>query len=131
MAMWSTTSRQVGPGSWLEKALARFKHQPGEFDCAVRVISGTVVGETERWKYRRSALDRLVVQDSAAAMPVLTLSHGPDIRLRVVFTGEHFDGRPPVRQFHAIWPAIVVDTQARIEIAADAGMAEQFRIPVR
>lgn len=110
-AGWRTSS----PGSWLARFIERNRRQDGEFDCAVRVLTGTVAGESGRWAYRRSAVDPLLEGD------VLTLNHGvlPDrARLRLRIDGEPYSAGPPVRPNHLVWRAIEADTGATVELAA-------------
>jgi hypothetical protein len=49
------------PGSVLAKLLDRFAPVPNSFECGVRVVSGALTGEGTRWRYRRSAVDPLVI----------------------------------------------------------------------
>ena len=111
------------PSSWLGRLLERRARHPDEFDCALRVVSGHVDGESERWRYRRSAVDPLVRADG-----VVHLNHGTVARLQLRFTGPRLT-RPGLRQYHVAWPATEVRTGARVEVAADPSEAVRFRIP--
>jgi hypothetical protein len=110
------------PGSWLDRWLQRRRAHPEEFLCAVRVVAGSVPGESARWGYRRSAVDRFRDGD------VVTLNHGDTVRLRLRFTGEQLPGGGRLRQYHVVWPAVEVGTGARVEVAADAGEAVRLGI---
>lgn len=104
------------PDSWLDRWLQRHRWHPDEFLCAVRVVAGAVPGESERWSYRRSAVDQ------GRAGGVVTLNHGvPPTVLRLRFTGEQLPGSGRLRHLHVVWPAHEVATGALVEIAADAG----------
>ena len=114
------------PSSLFGGFLARRARHPDEFDCAVRVLAGSVPGESRRWRYRRSAVDPLMPE-----WDVVTLTHG-NVVLRLSFTGETrprcdatFGG---VRLTHRVWPATEVGTGAELEVAADAGEAVRFHL---
>ncbi len=108
--------------SVLGHVLAKRARHPDEFDCAVRVVAGAVPGEATRWRYRRSAVDPLMLD-----WDIITVTHG-SVVLRLRFTGENRPRSGSVRVHHRIWPATDVPTGASVEIAADAGEAVRFRL---
>jgi len=114
---WRTPS----PGSWLARLLERSRRQDGEFDCAVRVVSGEIAGESGRWSYRRSAIDPLRAGD------VFTLNHGVQPKrtlLRLRLQGEPRAADAHTRPEHLVWSALEVDTGAIVELAAAPGAFE-------
>ena len=120
------------PEGWIRPLLARRKarrtRHPSEFACAVRVIEGVVPGESSKWSYRRSAVDRLVVQDPDTLSPIITLTHGAGVRLTIRFTGSESPGAPPIQPHHKVWEAIETTTGAHIEVAADPFEADRLKI---
>lgn len=76
-ASWYPNAARPSPGSWLAAYLDRHDGQRDTFLCGLRVLSGAVAGETHRWRYRRSAIDALVLDG------VHTLHHGSDVTLRL------------------------------------------------
>lgn len=115
--------RKSSPGSLLATLSARRARHPDEFACGVRVVEGTVPGESRRWSYRPSAVDPLVPDDGAVG-----LNHGSTTRLRLRFTGAGRRGSPPVRPHHVVWPATELGSGARVEVAADPGEADRLRV---
>ena len=132
MAEWPRVpAARPASGTLLDRLLKRKQRHPDEFDCAVRVVEGAVPGESARWRYRRSAVDPLVEQVPMTRQPVITLYHGPEVRLRIRFTGEQRPGSATLRRYHVIWPGTELTTGARVEVAADVSEADRLHIPGR
>jgi hypothetical protein len=109
-----------GAGSLLGRFFARRQRHPDEFDCAVRVVAGTVDGETDQFRYRRSALDPLVLDD------VHELTHGT-VRLRLRGFGEPRSVTGlRVRSDHVVWSAELADGSATVELAADVEVTSRL-----
>ncbi len=108
------------PGSLLGRRLSRGAE---EFRCAVRVVEGEVPGESARWSYRSSGVDRF------REGGLTTLTHGVGTRLRVRFTAAPQPGRWPLRAHHFVWPAVEVESGARIEVAAHPDETERLGAP--
>ena len=99
---------------------ARNRH-PDEFACAVRVVAGSVPGETSRWSYRRSAVDRLRTDH---AQSTVHLRHGRVV-LRLTVTGDPRPA-PGLRRNHVAWPATDSRTGATVEIGAHCDREREF-----
>ena len=104
-------------GSLLGRWLARGVRHPDAFVCGVRVLSGVVPGEGERWRYRRSAVDRLV------SAGVITLNHGSQVvlRLRLDVAEDQLATPARTRPGHVVRSAVEQTTGARVAISADVG----------
>jgi hypothetical protein len=109
---------QSSPNSLLGRWLERRRRHPGEIDCAIRVVSGTVEGESARWSYRRSAFDPLVVDG------VRVFVHGTT-RLRLRFGDEVGVSGHGVRPRHVVLDAAEADTGAAVQWAGDRGVAAE------
>lgn len=106
----------------LSRLLGRRAHHPDEFECAVRVVSGSIPGESAKWRYRRSAVDPFMPE-----VDVVTVTHG-DVVLRLRFTGSGQPRNGNVRLHHRVWPAVELTSGARVEVAADAGEAVRLHV---
>ena len=108
--------------SLLGRLLARRVRHPEEFGSAVRVVEGEVPGEGARFRYRRSALDPLVVDGARE------FTHGA-VRMRLaadLAVGR--TGVPGARPGHLVWRAHLADGSAVVEIAADVDVAARFGV---
>jgi hypothetical protein len=112
------------PGSWLANWLERQRPHPDSFVCGVRTIDGTVPGQSQRWRYRRSAVDRLRVGD------VLTLHHGAKDTLRLRMDAEPYwpGSGPRPRPGLTVLVATVVGSGARVMVAVPPGQAVRFGV---
>ena len=101
-------------GRWLK----RHERYDAEFDCGVRVRSGVLAHESDRWRHRRSAVDPLRVDG------VVLLNHGTQSTLRL-----RLDDAEPgtgARPRHVAVGALEVDTGARVELSFDAADLYRF-----
>lgn len=112
------------PGSWLANWLERQRRHPDTFDCGVRTLDGTVPGESPRWQYQRSAVDRRRVGD------VVTLRHGTKVTLRLRMDPEPYwlGSGPRPRPGLIVLVATVADTRARLLIAVPPGELVRFGV---
>lgn len=107
-------------GSLLATWLERLTPHPDSFVCGVRVRDGALRGERARWRYRRSAVDRLVLGG------VVTLYHGK-VRLRVRFAGPVGDARPlGVRPGYVVWAGTEQSSGAKILVTFPVGQTHRF-----
>jgi hypothetical protein len=116
---FSSNASRPSPGSFLDRWLAKRAAHADTFDCGVRVLSGVVVGEGPRWRYRRSATDPLIVRG------VVTLYHGPKITLHLT-PEPGADAGPRLRPGHVQLSAVVRGSGARIQVSVPAGDLERF-----
>jgi hypothetical protein len=78
-----SNSIRPAAGSLIDRLMNRAAGHPGSFVCGVRVVTGEVAGESRNWRYRSSAVDRLVSDG------IVTLNHGTDVVLRLrIASGE-------------------------------------------
>jgi hypothetical protein len=112
-------SQRPSPGSLLARWLERTASHPDSFVCGVRVVSGVVDGESRRWRYRRSAVDPLVVDG------VTVLYHGDRaLRLRSLrFDDRGVDGAA-ARPGFVVGSALEQSSGARVLVACAAGRVE-------
>ena len=88
----------------------------------MRVVTGSLDGESARWRYRRSAVDPY-----SPELDVVVLTHG-SVVLRLRFTGGEVPRTGMLRSTHRVWPATELTSGATVEVAADAGEAVRLRL---
>jgi hypothetical protein len=121
---FSPNAGRPSPGSWLANWLDRQRSHPDTFNCGVRTVDGAVPGESGRWKYRRSAVDRLRLDD------VVTLHHGTKDTLRLRMDADPYwqGSGPRPRQGLIMLVATVVDSGARLVVAVPPGEVVRFGV---
>jgi len=104
--------------------LARQRPHPDSFDCGVRTVDGTVPGESHRWRYRRSAVDRLRLGD------VVTLHHGTKDTVQLRMDAEPYwqGSGPRPRQGLIVLVGTVVGSGARLLVAVPPGEVVRFGV---
>lgn len=125
MSLWrSGNPIRPAPDSLLDKVVAGFLHpDPNLFACGVRVLRGSVPGESGRWRFRRSALDRY--EDGHTR----TLRHGRTalvLRDPVVFPAA--TSERPRRNGHALFVATEEHTGADLLLSVAVGQLDRFGI---
>lgn len=60
----SLNASRAGVGSWLGRRREQQARKGSTFLCGVRVVSGSVAGESRHWRFRQSAADEYVVDES-------------------------------------------------------------------
>jgi hypothetical protein len=110
--------------SSVPKWLNREPHHPDSFQCGVRVVEGQIGGEGRRWKYRQSAVDRLIVDQ------VVTLTHGVGhvLRLRVAAEWAPHPDQAGLRVSYAVFRAVEQTSGAMLEITVSQDDLERFGI---
>jgi hypothetical protein len=115
-----SNSRRPSPGSWISSWLLQRRH-PDAFGCGVRVVEGAVAGESSRWRFRDSAIDR------HASGEVIALNHGSKVSLRLR-VGEPLDLR--TRPNHVVLSAVEVTAGALVQISVPLGELATFGIDI-
>jgi len=110
-------ARRAGAGSWLRRRLDERPRKGTTFLCGVRVLSGEIPGETQRWSFRRSAADEYVPAG------VVTIQHGKT-ELRLHLASEHV--RPGHRRYHVLIKTVEVASGAHAELSLPAGELVRF-----
>lgn len=72
---------------WQRRFAASKQRHPGSFSCGVRVREGRIRGESGRWRYKQSWVDRL-----RSAGDEVTLHHGDKVVLRLRVDRESLSG---------------------------------------
>ena len=125
-------SARPSDGSWVQRWLERRAPHPDSFDCAVRVVAGTVPGESARWRFRPSAVDRrppsAIDRRSPSAVAEVVLHHGRSVTLRL-FGAEVISHRPP-RPGHVVVAAVDAVSGAGVEVSLPAGELARLGLDV-
>jgi hypothetical protein len=117
-------SQRPSPGSLLARWLDRARAHPDSFVCGVRVVDGALAGEGSRWRYRRSAVDRLVVDG------VIELNHGSDVVLRIRFDEDEVADVSDLRlrPGYVVRSGVEQTSAARVLITCDEGQVDLLRL---
>ena len=110
------------PGSWLANLLDRLQLHPDSFVCGVRVVAGTVPGQSGRWRYRGSWVDPLILDG------VVVFNHGTKQTLRLRIDSSEpsdYDGPQP-RDGMSVISATLVDGSTKILIATPSEKRSYF-----
>jgi hypothetical protein len=111
------------PGSVLAKLLDRFAPVPNSFESGVRVLSGSVTGESTRWRFRQSAVDPLVIGG------VVELRHGRRSVLRLSVDRHSIEASDiPGRPGHVVLAAVERSSGATVQISVEPQNLTRFGI---
>ncbi len=112
-------------GSLVDRWWGGNARHPDEFGCGVRVLDGAVVGESTRWRFRRSAIDRFPHDGFRGGE--LTLNHGHTVlRLLLPVQFPASVAERPRRTGHMICQATEAATGAHLLISVHVGQLDRF-----
>jgi hypothetical protein len=122
MTFLSPKGRRSAPQSFLGKRAARRTPHPDSFDCGIRVITGSLDGESSRWRYRLSGADPLIVGD------VVKLKHGTKVTLRLLIDKESRDdgGGGLTKPGYTVLTAVEQGVGAQVQISIPPAELERF-----
>ena len=121
---FSGNTGRPAAGSFLSNWLAKRSPHPDSFDCGIRVVSGVMDGGSARWRYQRSAVDRLILDG------IVTVHHGTQqvLQLQIDATSVDLRGEAGARPGYAVLSATEQRTGAQVRVSVDPGHLERFGI---